>query len=442
MELILERDRLPEPVLPVLLALALYLALVATAAGILGSWPAPWLLLPGLLSGGLVLALRGRGALQIVAAAAPVGLVVLLVSLWPTAAMGMEVLYNRLCDASEACNAYHYLRFSLSMTPEMEVLCAGWGTALSSLVLGVLAAAGALNRGMALALFLAVGAGEIYFGVTPGPGATVLFGAVVALIVVWGQALSPAAALRRGAGCLALGLLVVLAVQLTAPGVNQPLEDWSEAVRDRFGVLEQHTAAQVEQRVQQWQESRRESRLDEEMRGEPTGELAPTEDYQRQEEQEDQISRPQVTDWPRILLIALLILLLLTVPFVPFILVDRQRKKALERRADFASEDTARAVQAMFMHIVSWLEAAGLKRGNRLFSACRGDVGSLMDEGYAQAYEAGVAIWQRAAYSSRSPSEEERQQVRQLLETTEQTIWARAGRVERFRLKYVRCLAV
>ncbi len=440
MELTLEREPVSRQAVPAVLALLLFAALFGTVSAFCGGLSPLWLLLPGLASVAGVLALSGRGRLQTAAVFLPLLAVGLLLPLWNSGALGLEVLYNRLCAVSEARNAYRYLRFPLSLTAEEEARYAALGTALLSLILGGLAAGGALRRGIALLLFLTVAGCEVYFGVTPGLVVTVLFGVALALCLLRGRSAALPAFLRRGAACLGFCLAVVLAVQVAAPGVNLSLENWSEWVRDQLGVLEQRSVVQMEETVQKWQETQHQDRLDEDAAGDRTEAPAETEDYERQEEQEDEISRPLATDWMRLLLIVLLILLLLVGPFVPFALLDRQKRRAALRRADFASEDCSLSVRAMFRHLMLWLEAAGLKRENRLFSACVPEIGTLMDEEYARRYQESLELWQAATYSPHPLTEEDREKVRDLLETTERVLYMRAGRLERFRLKYILCL--
>ncbi|MFR7894087.1 MAG: hypothetical protein ACLU38_08420 [Dysosmobacter sp.] len=64
-------------------------------------------------------------------------------------------------------------------------------------------------------------------------------------------------------------------------------------------------------------------------------------------------------------MLTILILALLTLPFLPFILFDARRRKAMERRAAFDSPDCGEAIRAMFLHLAAYLDRCGKGVGNR-----------------------------------------------------------------------------
>ncbi|MBQ2323681.1 MAG: hypothetical protein II379_03740, partial [Oscillospiraceae bacterium] len=130
----------------------------------------------------------------------------------------------------------------------------------------------------------------------------------------------------------------------------------------------------------------------------------------------------------------------LVLPFLPFLLLTRARCRARARQAAFADADNAAAIRAMFRHVMDWLQACGLAAENRSFSACEGSAGALLSTDYAAQYAAAVPIWQEAAYSDHAMTAQQRRTVRELLETTEKTLYEKADRRTKFRLKYIACL--
>ena len=133
-------------------------------------------------------------------------------------------------------------------------------------------------------------------------------------------------------------MAVFLTVQLLAPGVRMGVEEASEHVRDRLDAAEQLVSgADYTPQQEPPQTAREENRLDTETAGEMSGDTQNTQDYQHIYEQEQEISRPKRIDYLKSPLLTILILALLTLPFLPFVLFDARRRKAMERRAAFNS---------------------------------------------------------------------------------------------------------
>ena len=257
-------------------------------------------------------------------AGVPLLAAVLLLALKP-ARESLKCLCNLVFAASEAVNAYAYDYFEVS------------DAASPVLALGLLvtAAAGVLllaylrgSKIVPLLAALALAGGEIWFGLTPPAAVNVLIFALLALLAL------PVDTLRGRLVFLLAVMAVFLTVQLLAPGVRMGVEEASEHVRDRLDAAEQLVSgADYTPQQEPPQTAREENRLDTETAGETSGDTQNTQDYQHIYEQEQEISRPKRIDYLKIAVLTILILALLTLPFLPFVLFDARRRKAMERRA-------------------------------------------------------------------------------------------------------------
>jgi len=410
----------------VILPLALYAALALVFASILGVE----LYAPALLA--------GAAATAVMAFAPPRwGRVLLLVSLvlslgamaFSSARDGAAVLANRLFDASEAVNAYAYDHFSVAeaASPRMAL---PW----LALFGGALCAFAARRWANAMALFFAIAFAEAYFGVTPPVWQNILLFALLALLLLR-EAISP-----NGAALLAGAAAVALVVFLLAPRPNAAVEAYSEHLRDELGTLAFGAAQSMAPPETETSPVHQESRQhEEEANADDAGETG-RQEFERQTENEQEISLPRRIDYLRIALLLLAVVALLVVPFLPFLLVNRAKRLATERRAAFADADNAAAIRAMFAHTMRWLRAAGLKTENRPFAQCEEAVRQMTSDEYAAQYAEGAAIWQEAAYSEHAMNETQRAAIRALLDRTEETLYEQADRRTRLRLKYKDCL--
>ena len=164
---------------------------------------------------------------------------------------------------------------------------------------------------------------------------------------------------------------------------------------------------------------------------EENAEITPTQQPQQgfayQTELEREISLPHRVDYLRIALLLLAVIVLLLVPFLPFLLINRARRRTEETRASFALADNAAAIRAMFHHLMLWLRRCGLETENRTFAQC----GEAVDAAH---------IWQEAEYSEHEMTAQQREAVRTLLQDTARLLYERAPARQRFRLKYIDCL--
>ncbi len=353
----------------------------------------------------------------------------LLAILIPTARGGLLMLLNGLQERSEAVNAYRYTRFAVpaGQTPQL----AG----------GLLIAAGALlaawlflscSRLLAFCMAAGVAAAEIFLGLTLPLWAQVPLLGVLALMLL------PRPLPLKRAGIAAAGLLALLAVlALLWPGVDAPIEEASEQVRDLFaratGEAEIAETAAPEELTETRHVNTRSL-----LPGEEEAQAGKT--YRLVTVEEQQISRPQWVDLVRILLLSLLALAVLVLPFVPPALLLRRRKRAAAEREAFDSADCAAAICAMFRQIGRWLRSTGHDAGNCLFREWPDSLAGSLPDSYVSRFAACVPLFEEAYYSGHAMAEAQREAVRSLLEETEEMLYRRADWKKRLRLRYVECL--
>ncbi|MBR0139770.1 MAG: hypothetical protein IJM17_05730 [Firmicutes bacterium] len=345
---------------------------------------------------------------------------------------GLMLLANRVFQASEAVNSYAYDYFApvLSEGSPVFAICL-------LLIALVLAAAASLwkSRPLIGLMFIAAAAFEAYFGVTPGLWANLLLAAVIAALAV-----SSGGDMKGGAAVLAGASLIALAVFIIAPSPNRAVEDYSEQLRDRFAVIASGFSEQFEEPETVTEDIKQESRQHEELTD--PGKTAENDirEFEKQTENEKELSLPERIDYLRIILLTLLVLLLLTVPFLPFLIFTRARRLTEERLASFAVPSDSEAICALFSHTLDWLKRAGLDTKNQPYSLCEGAVREMTSEDYAEAFSDMVPIWQEARYSDHPMSGEQREAARALLDTTAGLLYDRADRLTRFKMRYIDCL--
>ena len=364
-------------------------------------------------------------------AGVPLLAAVLLLALKP-ARESLKCLCNLVFAASEAVNAYAYEYFQTaadaSPIPALGLLAA----ALAGLLLAALVGG---NRIVPLVTALVLAGGEVWLGLTPPAAVNVLLFALLALLAL------PADPLRGRLVLLPAIAAVFLSVQLLAPGVTAGLEEASEHMRDRLDPVEQlvsgadHTPQQEPP-----QTAREENRLDTETAGEASGDAQNTQGYQHIYEQEQEISPPKGIDYLKIAVLTLLILALLTLPFLPFVLFDARRRRALERRAAFDSPDCGKAIRALFLHLTAYLDSCGEGGGNQPFAQWDGTLTHTLSPEYAARFRQAAALFEEAAYSTHTMGEEQRAELQSLLNETEQLLYDGADRKTKLRLKYLECL--
>ena len=347
----------------------------------------------------------------------------------PAARLGFLALMNRLFDASEAVNAYAYERFAV---PESQPV---WPAVLLLAAAGLLLLGTAILSGRrlpALGIMAGCAAFQVYFGLAfPGwvnAALFVLFG-LWSLRRPWEK--------RTALAALAGAAAVSLAVLLVWPGVDAATEAASETARDWLNRAAL-TAAGVTRELPAGENETRHVHTQSLTEGD--GEAQPGRAYRLVKVEEEQVSMPHWTDYLRIVLLLLLTVAAVVVPFLPFVLLNRQRKKALDARRLFASENAGEAIAAIFQHVTAWLEATGNGAGNKPYAEWTETLAARISPEYAERFAECERLFEEAAYSTHGMREEERQQALALLNETERILQGRAGWKQRLRLRYRECL--
>ena len=336
-------------------------------------------------------------------------------------------LGNELFARSEAVNAYVYERFAVP---------AGTGLTAAIALFSVFGSAWLLlcffSQGFVPAVLLALtlAAGQTYLGLSFPMEVNVTVYALLALALVGKRNHFRAAV--PFAACLTV---VCLAVGTLTPGIDPWVEGASERVRDWLSAaFEQPMNGEAGEQAG-LMETRHENLRDLSEGNEGARE---GQDYRLVTVEERQIARPHWIDYLRIALLCLMIPVLLLLPFAPFLWLNRQLKKIADRRACLDSDDASEAVRGGFALVIGYLDALGIGDENALYTERLKD--GEVSENYADAYTAGAAIWQEAAYSSHPADETQRAVMLDLLEQTERQFYDTADWRTRLRLKYVCCL--
>ena len=347
----------------------------------------------------------------------------------PPARWSALAAFNRLFAASEKVNAYAYVRFSVpdgrSAVPAMGlaavfIICYfGLSLALQSQVMLLLAAVSA-----ALA--------QAYFGLSLPDAANLALYLLLGLLTVAFTS-SKRAALPFAAAVLASFMLTAA----LCPGVDSALENTSESVRDRLAFLavqEESVAGDDPDAVLETRHMNARSLL--------TGdeEAGKGREYRLLTVEEQQISQPRWIDYLKIALLLLLSAVAVILPFLPFLFFNRCRNKAREKKRLFHSENVGQALCAMFRHAAAYLENGGFGGGNLPYRKWPDTWQKELPEAYKRQYAVCACLFEEAAYSGHSLSDEQREQMRLFLTETEKIFFDEAGWKEKMRLRYGKCL--
>ena len=341
---------------------------------------------------------------------------------------GVLAVFNRIFASSEAANRYVYESFSgaddrfLAVSGALMIFCA--------LDLCAMAAVTG-SRVTALGLMAGLAGAQAYFGVLlPGSVNLVLCGALVLFLLRISRP-------RDVLAVMAVFLAVIFLVLTCFPGVDSGMEAFSEHVRDLLSRTSGTYSAGVPESAG---EENRVRHVHTRSMSQGDGSADPDREFRLVSVEEEQISMPHWVNYLRIVLLLLLTVLLMILPFLPFLLLNRKRRRAVEARSVFHSEDIADAVCAIFQHVIRWLDAMGYGSGNILYRKWPDALKGRMPDAYVASFAACSEVFEEAAYSDHPMEERQREQMLSLLEETEKCMKAEAGWKQRLHLMFGECL--
>ena len=351
-----------------------------------------------------------------------------LMLLFPALRAGIQAGMNRIFEASERVNRYRYDFF-----PAADV---HWLPAAA--VWGMISAADLLclvfflkSRVLALLFMTGLAGAQVYFGLLlPDMVNLVLFTVFFLFLYHPGH-------LRDLVLPSILMLAAVLTVLLLFPGADAQLEAVSERVRDevsRAVSLLDGTAEELPEEETETRHVHTRSLI----QGEQDG--IQDREYVLVTVEEEEISMPSFVNYLKIALLLLATSVMVILPFLPFLYLNRCRKKAVERHDGFRSNPPGEAVCEMFQDAARWLEVMGYGAGNIPYSEWPLALRDRLPGDYLDWFGRSAEIFEEAAYSEHEIGEAQREEMLQFLETTEQRMKAEAGWKQRLILRYGDCL--
>ncbi|MBR3494015.1 MAG: DUF58 domain-containing protein [Clostridia bacterium] len=352
-----------------------------------------------------------------------------LLLLIPEARHGFQALCNRIFAASEARNAYAYTFFTVAENQRVWL-----AAALLTILFAALTALVLLLRSRVFLLGIMAGCTlfQAYFGLPFPAWVNIPLYGLLAL----GMLRRPVSR-KSLLSVLGTALGTALLIVLLFPGVDAATESASETVRDQLSRMAQQAAGVVSELPEGETETRH---VHTQSLQTGANEARTGREYRLVTVEEEQISQPHWIDWLKVSLLLLLTVALLSLPFAPFLLLNARKKKALEARKAFASEDVGEAVRAIFRHVVLWLSETGHDAGNLLYRDWPDVLPEELTEAYARRFARCAMDYEEAAYSEHALPEETRQRALELLQETETALWKAADWRQRLRIRYWMCL--
>ncbi len=322
-------------------------------------------------------------------------------------------LANRAFELSEKYQMYVYTRFSAGNATETAALATIFAA------VGALAGIASVRRlrSIFVAIFAIFVAFSVYFGLFPTAVPTLVFCAAT---------LVAATTSGRESVAAILAILLTMAMGFALfPGESVEMHNFTEDIRDRFG--------------EQLLVPNNDTNSDETLlnlsfimvKPNDFGEISDLRAEQGENFSGSTLGAAQsqrIRMW-MVLLMAALILAAVAFPIVRAYLGERRRRKA------FASDDIARAVDAMFRAAVERLAAAGLQRRNVPPALYADEVAALVDEGCRAAFVEAARLRDEALYSGHPLDESHRARMREFLEITARETRDKIGFRRRMALK-------
>jgi len=394
----------------------------------------------------------------------------------PQGRNGAMILCNRIFEASEAGNTYIYQKFPVgdyaadnNISEPGEPggdLSSGYGdiyaagsTSLTAVLLIIICLALlallviSLNRALILACAAAAAVFQIYFGISfPVWINIVIFVFLAALLTEpVQQYLQPesdsdhqhaesepgdfrkpervsSGNLRAGitaykhivkqtATFLILAALTALVICFAFPERNEAIEAASEHVRDLAGDLFQPAGDQVTELPETWMAAKHAN-----MRSLSKGEnISQTgTEYDILTQAQEQISRPEWTNYLKMAVYMLLSVLLVISPVLVILLLNRKKKALKYRKELFGTQEIRQAVCSIYKYVILLLEDAGYGSANLPFSSWTVSLEEYLGQDYADKFACGTKIFEEAVYSDHELDEGCRNLMLSLLQDTEQ----------------------
>ena len=331
-----------------------------------------------------------------------------------TIADGFALLGNRLFTISEQYQAYKYDMLSVAVPQENHGTYIMVITLIIAIIIAIISYISAKNKSTTMfsclsLLFLSV---QMYFGVFPAALWSILLCA--ALVIASLQSTVGFGALRRTAPFGALMAVLFIVLFLVYPGKSPALTELSETIRDGFDEKVERPITAV---INPQEALSAEQLLDLQMRAEAAMQNERPGGGEYNTEHNEGFSGSKIgTAVAQRLWVFWLILLLFIAAFIVWSVI---RFRAYAKRvAEFDSPDCAAAINSMFLHLVQWLLATGLKTGDAVYSEYVGPIETLVSTEYAGQYLAAVDLWQEAAYSEHELTTDDRLRMRQFMDTT------------------------
>lgn len=318
-------------------------------------------------------------------------------SLQPSSMLsGLKLILNRFFFLSENYQAYEYTFFDVSAPPHLSgglILTAFIPIALVIIVYVVISLIrrSPLMYLLSLSLFFGI---AIYFGVFPSPFWTILLSSAHILTAIY---VSDRAGWAPGRyiWILVSLCLVLFTLLFTYTGPNSKLDTLSEQIRDLFDE-------KVEQPISSLftppQSSSQTEIIREQMQQNNVGLDPPGDGKTHEMDMTESFSGSQIgTAFAGRIWILWLFLGLFGASLTIWALFKYiSYKKSIK----FSSmDDISKAVNAMFLHLMCWLEEFGLESGLP-YPEYTNQLRELVSDSYAEKYKSAVALWQEAAFSS------------------------------------------
>ena len=365
--------------------------------------------------------------IQIIRRFAPAALLLsmILLILIPHARYGAEAICNRIFAASEAANAYAYQYFDVPADQPQTAASLLFGLAAVSLT-GIILSS--FNPPVIL-LTAALSAGsQAYFGLSLPAYLNIFLFAVAGWLLLRGKH-----SIRTLLFYLSGLLVIILLIGTQYPGVDPWIENRSEALRDRLTAAADLPAVagmNSDEEKTPIRHINSRSLINGEREAETGREFQPV------TQEKEQIALPQWAESLSSILPWILTAAAAAAAAVWIARLVKLRKRAADHRKRFRSRDNREAICAMFRHTARWLEFFGYGAGNLPYRSWPEFLTLRMTEDYAEKFAGCAAYFEEALYSGHEPEAEKVEAVRSLLTHTEELLYSRADRQQRFRLKF------